>query len=613
MSEPSPDSAGPFAAADAPATLVELLRRRARHQGGRIAYAFLLDGEAEEATLTYAELDRRARAIGSRLQELGAAGERAVLVYPPGLEYVGAFFGCLYAGAVAVPAYPPRPNRPPDRLVSMLADAAPRYVLTTARVLSRMRAYFAEVPALKAPEWLATDELADDLAAAWQPPAVDPGTLAVVQYTSGSTAEPRGVMILHRNLLANLGHIYRRFGHSESSRGVIWLPPYHDMGLIGGILQPLYGGFPVTLMSPVHFLQRPARWLAAISRYRATTSGGPNFAYDLCVRKIPADRRRELDLGSWAVAFNGAEPVRHRTLSEFAEAFAPCGFRREAFYPCYGLAEASLMVSGGPRSAPPVVRRFRAAGLVAHRAEAAGADDSAAETRTLVGCGAALAGEGIAIVDPETGVPCGDGRVGEIWATGPSVGAGYWNRAQESERTFGARLASGEGPYLRTGDLGFLDRGELFVTGRLRDLIIIRGSNYHPQDVELTVEGSHPELRPGSSAAFSVETGGEEHLAIVAEVEPLRRRSSDVEGMIKAIRREVARHHELHVSAVELLRAGSVPKTSSGKVRRHACEAGFRAASLDSVGGWIGPELEAVRSAAGARSATKPQHGRTRE
>ncbi len=611
MSEHAADSAGPFAAGRTPDTLVDLLRQRSRDQGGQPGYTFLLDGEADEATLTYAELDRRARTIGARLQELGAAGQRALLIYPPGLEYVAAIFGCLYAGTVAVPAYPPRPNRPLGRLHSVLRDCRPRYVLTSALVLSRMRAYFPEEPALREPEWLATDELADDLAAAWRPPAIDDRALAVLQYTSGSTAAPRGVMVLHRHLLTNLGHIYRRYGHSELSRGVIWLPPYHDMGLIGGILQPLYGGFPVTLMSPVHFLQRPFRWLDAISRYRGTTSGGPNFAYDLCIRKIPAAKRDGLDLGSWSVAFNGAEPVRPGTLEKFSQAFAPCGFRSRAFYPCYGLAEATLMVSGGRPDAPTVVRRFRAASLAQGRTQEAEADDPA-ESQALVGCGSELDGERIAIVDPETGRRCADDRIGEIWVAGPSVAEGYWNRREDSEGAFGARLADGEGPYLRTGDLGFLDRGELFVTGRLRDLIIIRGSNYHPQDIERTVEGCHPGLRPGGSAAFSVETGGEEHLVIVAEVEPARRAPADPQGAIKAVRRAVARHHDLHVSAVELLRAGGVPKTSSGKVRRHACEEGFRAGQLAAVAEWIGPELAAVREAAEGGSEEDHRQGRTR-
>ena len=594
MGEPTADSAGPFAADSTPATLVDLLRHRARHQGDHRGYTFLLDGEAGEATLTYAELDRRACAIGGCLRELGAAGERALLVYPPGLEYVAAFFGCLYAGTVAVPAYPPRPHRPLGRLLSILADCRPRYVLTTAHVLSRLRAYFAQMPELREPVWQASDELAADRAAGFRPTGADPETLAMLQYTSGSTAEPRGVMIRHRHLLCNLGHIYRGFGHSAASRGVVWLPPYHDMGLIGGILQPLYGGFPVTLMSPVHFLQRPRRWLAAISRGRATTSGGPNFAYDLCVRKIPPEKRRGLDLSSWSVAFNGAEPVRPGTLERFAQAFAPCGFRPRAFYPCYGLAEATLMVSGGRPETPPVVRRFRAESLERGRAEEEAAGDPAAAR--LVGCGTPLAGQRLAIVDPATAEPAPGDGVGEIWVAGPSVGAGYWNRPQETARTFGARLTVGGGPYLRTGDLGFLDRGELFVTGRLRDLIIIRGSNYHPQDIELTVEDSHPGLRPGAAAAFSVERGGEEHLVVAAEIEPSRRLPVDPEGTIQAIRRAVARHHDLHVSAVVLLRPGGLPRTSSGKVRRHACEAGFSNGRLDSLGEWIGPELEAVRS-----------------
>jgi acyl-CoA synthetase (AMP-forming)/AMP-acid ligase II len=594
---------GPFDSFPEPSTLVELARRRALDQPDRLVYTFLVDGESEEATLTHAELDRRARALAARLQELGAQGERALLVYPAGLDYVIAFFGCLYAGVIAVPAYPPRPRRPMDRLQSMAADSGAALALTTSRLFPHLRPQLAEAPDLEALRWLTTDDLPEEAAEDWRPlpeGTADGGSIAFLQYTSGSTAAPRGVMVSHGNLLRNLGHIYRQFGHRPESQGVIWLPPYHDMGLIGGVLQPLYGGFPVTLLSPVHFLQRPARWLQAVSRYGATTSGGPNFAYDLCVAKVSPEVRAGLDLSRWEVAFNGAEAVRPGTIDAFCEAFEPCGFRRSAFYPCYGLAEATLIVTGGRYTDEPVVRGFRKADLERGRA-VAGNGGSDGKEQALVGCGESLPGERLEIVDPDSAQPCGPGQIGEIWAAGPSVGQGYWNRPEESQRVFGARLSgSGEGPYLRTGDLGFVDRGELFVTGRLRDLIIIRGSNHHPQDIELTVERSHPGLRAGCSAAFSVPAGGDERLVIVAEVEPSRNGPPDTEGLIQAISRAVSRQHDLQVDGVQLLKAGSIPKTSSGKVRRQICREGFLAGRLESVGekvaGMIVEAMAAARS-----------------
>ncbi|PYQ61978.1 MAG: hypothetical protein DMF53_14145, partial [Acidobacteria bacterium] len=502
----------------ATSTLIELLRQRADQPAELPGYTFLLDGDETEARMSWAELDLRARGLGAALQRLGAVGERALLLYPPGLDYIAAFFGCLYGGAAAVPAYPPRANRPSPRVRSILEDAAPRVILTT----SALRAKLEDVlPVPAGTEWLTTDDplppalgagdLAE-LAGEWRDPGVGPSTLAFLQYTSGSTAAPKGVMLSHANLLHNLGLIQACFAQTGRERTVLWLPPYHDMGLIGGILEPLYAGYPVTLMSPLAFLQQPVRWLRAISRTRATTSGGPNFAYDLCVHKVSAEQKRELDLSSWSLAFNGAEPVRPETLERFAAAFAPCGFRRAAFFPCYGLAEATLLVSAGRRQEGASVRAFAADEIERHRA--APADDG----RALTACGRAADPRPgyprIAIARPDSSEPCGPGEVGEIWVSAPSVAQGYWRRPEETERTFGARLAGGEGPFLRTGDLGFVADGELFVTGRLKDLIILRGRNHYPQDIELTVERSHPALRPGCGAAFAVEREGEERLVV---------------------------------------------------------------------------------------------------
>ncbi|WP_158616584.1 non-ribosomal peptide synthetase [Corallococcus sp. CA054B] len=549
-----------------PASLIELLRLRSAEAPGHQGYTFLVDGESEEAALTYGEFDRQARAIGAWLQANGARGERALLLFPPGNEYLTAFFGCLYAGVVAVPAYPPdvtRLNRSLPRLEAMVRDARARFVLTTEMIHGMAGMLFEQAPELAGLTWMATDALAPGLEDGWKDPGVTGDALAFLQYTSGSTGSPKGVMLTHRNLLANLALIHRAFGHSRDSRGVIWLPPYHDMGLIGGLLQPLYGGFPVVLMSPIAFLQRPFRWLQAVSRYGATTSGGPNFAYDLCVRKVSAEERATLDLSRWKVAFNGAEPIRPETLERFHEAFAPQGFRREAFYPCYGLAESTLIVTGHALGTAPVT-----------------------DGVNLVGSGRVLEGNTVRLVDARTSRECAPGEEGEIWVAGASVGQGYWERPEESARVFHARV-EGAGPddgrYLRTGDLGVLRGGELFVTGRIKDLIILRGRNLYPQDVESTTVRVHSALRPGCTAAFSVELEGEERLVIVQEVDS-RHAGTDLEALARSIREAVAQSHDAQAHDVVLIQAGSLPKTSSGKVQRYACRQAWLAGELEVLG-----------------------------
>ena len=565
-----------------PANLIELLRWRAYHQPERRAYTFLGTGEAEECSVKYGELDRQVRTIAARLQNMGvASGERALLFYPSGLEYVAAFFGCLYAGVIAVPAYPPRLNRPNFRLRSMVADSQATVALTTAHVASNLEHRFAHAPEMQSLRWLATDD-GEDSAGEWHCPETGADALAFLQYTSGSTAAPKGVMVTHANLLHNLAMIYHGLGHTPDSRMVLWLPPYHDMGLIGGVLQSLYGGFPAALMSPVSFLQRPLGWLQTISRLGADSGGGPNFAYDLCASRVTPEERATLDLSSWEVASCGAEPIRRGTLERFAAAFAPCGFRWEAFYPGYGLAEATLFVSGGSKTAPPVVLSVEGAELERDRVVVASATDKG--VRTLIGCGRSLADQEVVVVDHQSLTRCPSDRVGEIWVSGPSVAQGYWGRTEETEHAFGAYLAdTGEGPFLRTGDLGFLHRGELFVTGRLRDLIIVRGRNHYPQDIEQTVEQSHTALRPGGGAAFAVEAEDGERLVIVQELERRYVRSADPDVMIAAVRRAVVEHHEVEVHAVVLIRPGSLPKTSSGKVQRRATRAAYLEGTLPVV------------------------------
>lgn len=565
-------------------TFADLLAYRAQNQPNRTAYTFLHRGETEVGKLTYQELDRQARAIAARLQSMGAIGERALLLYQPGLEFVAAFMGCMYASVVAVPAYPPRRNQKLTRLQAILDNARAMVVLTTATLLENIERRFAEDPKLATMQWLTTDNIPNELASDWQKPTISSNTIAFLQYTSGSTGTPKGVMVSHGNLLHNSALIHQCFEHTPDSRGVIWLPPYHDMGLIGGVLQPLYGGFPVALMSPVDFLQQPLRWLQAISRYRGTTSGGPNFAYELACSKITPEQKASLDLSSWEVAFTGAEPVRAETLERFAATFEPCGFRREAFYPCYGMAETTLIVSGGLKAATPIVQQVEGAALEQNRVIAARGEEG---TRKLVGCGKSLVDGKIAIVDPKTSTLLPDNQVGEIWVASPSVAQGYWERPEETEATFNAYLAdTGEGPFLRTGDLGFLQEGELFIAGRIKDAIIIRGQNHYPQDIELTVEKCHPALRPNCGAAFAVEVNGSERLVIVQEVKRSYLRKLNVKEVVESIRRAVTAEHNLQVYATVLVKTESIPKTSSGKIQRHACRAGFLAGTLNVVEDW---------------------------
>jgi len=582
-----------------PSNLVDLLRHRVRHQGDQIAFTWLVDGEQEEIRLTYRELDRQARAIAAWLESNDLVGQRALLCYPPGLEFISAFFGCLYAQVVAVPVYPPRRSQLLSRLAVIACDAGAKAALTTQGVSRRIQPLVEQTPALRELAWLVSCSVPEGMEDCWEPQPVRGDTLAFLQYTSGSTGQPKGVMLSHANLMHNSALISCCFGQTRSGLGVFWLPAYHDMGLIGGILQPLFVGWPNVMMAPAAFLQRPYRWLAAISRYGATTSSGPGFAYDLCVRRITPQERETLDLSRWTVAFNGAEPVRAETLERFIEAFAPCGFRPETFYPCYGLAEATLIVSGGHATKAPTICAFDSAALARGEVAQAPPDDPAA--RKLVGCGQALPDVKIAIVDPETMAPAPDGRIGEIWTASPSVAQGYWEQPEATQATFGARLApSGEGPFLRTGDLGFLAEGELFITGRIKDLLIVNGLNHYPQDIELAVERSHPQLRPHCSAAFALPGDEREELVVLCEVG--RRAAGELEEIFPAIRRSVAEEHGLSVHAIVLLKAGSIPKTSSGKIQRTACREAYLEDTLVEVGRW-------TRSGEDSRKILPPGNG----
>ncbi|MEH2072599.1 MAG: amino acid adenylation domain-containing protein [Nostoc sp.] len=560
------------------ATIVDILRDRSLKMPHTQAFTFLEDGETIELTLTYQELDRRSRAVGAQLQALGLSGERAILLYPPGLDYLIAFFGCLYAGVVAVPAYPPRNQRNTPRIQAITIDAQASIALTTTAMLPALQSIV--IPQTKQGNfrWLTTDNIAQGLEDSWKQSAINGDTLAFLQYTSGSTGTPKGVMLTHGNLLHNAAVTYQMMEHSPNSKFVSWLPVYHDMGLIGGILQPLYGGFGCILMSPAAFLQRPYRWLQAISRYKGTTSGGPNFAYQQCIQRITSQQKETLDLSSWSVAFNGAEPVRQETLEQFATTFAECGFRPEAFYPCYGMAEATLIVSGGSKTALAQVKTVEKSALSHNQIVEATTHQ---DIQSFVSCGKAIPQQEIVIVNPEL-TRCSSDEVGEIWVSGPCVGQGYWNRTEETKETFHAYLKdTGEGPFLRTGDLGFLHNRELFITGRVKDLIIIRGRNIYPQDIELSAQRSHSSLRSGANAAFTVEVNNEERLVLVQELE--FRAKPNLAEVARAIRQAITEEHEVQIYAVVLIKPGTIPKTSSGKIQRRATRTQFQNDELNIV------------------------------
>ncbi|MCB0167207.1 MAG: AMP-binding protein [Anaerolineae bacterium] len=561
-------------------TLIDLLRYQVEQQPDQTAYIFLKDGESEEGCLTYQTLEYRARTIAAYLQATGQPGDRVLLLYQPGLEYITAFFACLYAGMIAVPTYPPHPKRPMLRLKAIVNNAQPKFYLTNQALGPKLITRFDQEPQLATLSGIFTDTLNEAQADLWQAPTITPETLAFLQYTSGSTGAPRGVKISHSNLLYNQRMIATAFGHTDETIFVGWLPLFHDMGLVGNVLQPMYMGIPCILMPPTAFLRKPIRWLQAISRYRATTSGAPNFAYDLCVQKIKPEQRTELDLRSWQVAFNGAEPVRASTLDRFAQAFEPSGFRREALYPCYGLAEATLFVSGGLAKAQPETYSVDKTALAQNQVVAKTGETA----HTLVSSGQSWLDQHIVIANPETRTPCQPDQLGEIWIAGPNVAQGYWQRPEPTQETFEAYLAdTGEGPFLRTGDLGFIKDGQLFVTGRLKDVIIIRGQNHYPQDIELTVEESHPSLQAGGGAVFTIEEAGEERLVIVHEVTRTHLRQFDATQLFDHIRRAVSEAHELQVYAIALLKPATISKTSSGKIQRYACREKFLNDQLETL------------------------------
>lgn len=546
-----------------------MLRQRAFHTPDALAFCFLTDGEAEQLSYTYADLMRAAARIANHLVQAGASGERVLLLLESGLDYVASFLGTLMAGAVAIPSFPPLGTRPAARLRGILSDARPQFVLTHSHLLSANRRH----------EWwpegraalIYVDTIDDVIGAAT--PGVTPSHLAMLQYTSGSSGNPKGVMVTHGNILANCEAIYRWLGPDQQRRGCIWLPPYHDMGLLGGVIQPLYAGFPLVFMSPMHFVQRPARWLQAMSKHRLTITGAPNFAYDYCVEQIGDSEMAGIDLSCWSEAFCGSEPISRATLERFAERFARWGFRREAHSACYGMAEATLLISGKRAHSAPRFAGFARKALREDSLASAQHGDARAQ---VVSCGEVAHGLEVRIVDPDTRVQCAGQVIGEIWVRGTSVADGYFEKPEATQATFKARLASGERHYMRTGDLGFLHAGELFVVGRIKDTIIIRGRNLYPQDLETCAEQAHPLLRTNGAAAFSCFGDAEEELVLVLEIDRrYRHQAIPLEDIRQNVVARLVREYDVAPTHLHVGPYGTIPRTTSGKVQRQACKEAF--------------------------------------
>lgn len=571
-------------------TLVDLLRTCAQSSPDFVSHTFLEDGELDERILTYALLDEQARAVAVGLKEISEPGDRALLLYAPGIDYIIGLFGCMYAGLVPVPAYPPDPsrlNRTVPRLLRLIQDCGAAVAMTTSAMLELAEAFISEQENAPKLHWFASDAVDISSAAQWMRPNINSETLALIQYTSGSTSDPKGVMLSHQNVIDNcLATQTRWLPLGPIATGVVWTPPYHDMGLISGVIAPLFRReeltLPTVLMSPLAFLSRPMRWLEAMSRHKAVATAGPNFAYELCARKATEEEIAALDLSTVRYAVSGAEAIRPTTIRNFNERFAAAGWNPTAFGPSYGMAEATLVVSMSIPNAGMVTFPIVKEELKENRFETDVSGVAPEDIVELVGCGPAHTGFEITIVDPNTLQRSAGNEVGEIWVNGPGVANGYWEKPELSEQTFRATIdGEPDQHWLRTGDLGVIHDGQLIVTGRRKDLIIVRGNNFYPQDIELTVENAHPSLRAGCGAAFSIEENGEERLAVVQEID--MREHPDAEGVVERIRQAVLRDHEIPAWSVTLIQPRTIFKTSSGKIQRSATRSALLLGELDVV------------------------------
>ncbi|HHP7231156.1 MAG TPA: fatty acyl-AMP ligase [Xenococcaceae cyanobacterium] len=568
-----------------PTTLVDLLQQRAKNFPQKLAYRWLDYRKNETKTLTYGDLAQQAIAIATHLKALTKVGSRVILIYSynSGLEFIAGFWGCLAAEMIAVPTHPPQNRSALRDLQGRLINSEAQVILTTKQLIGKI-AKRLDSSLAKTLIWVATDQLELPLERQHWAGTIKPDTIAFLQYTSGSTGVPKGVKITHECLMFNQKILKQAFAGNEKSVGVGWLPLYHDMGLIGNVLHSLYLGIPCVLMSPIDFIQQPIRWLEAITRYQGTISGGPNFAYDLLCKKVTPAQKANLDLSSWELAFSGAEPIRSETLAQFASYFADCGFRSNAFYPCYGMAEATLLVTGGSKTQPPIVKHLDKSAL--KKKQVIMANTASEATISVVSCGQTWLDTTALIVDPETLTLCPTGSIGEIWLAGKSIAKGYWHQPEATTQTFEAVLPNTAQKFLRTGDLGFIDEGELYLTGRLKDVLMLWGFSHYPQHIETTVEQAHPGIASNCSAAFTITIEGIEKLAIAAEVKRSYRKYLDLNDVVETLRWQVFAEHFADLYAISLLAPGSLPKTSSGKVRRSFCQQQFLAGELKTLAQW---------------------------
>lgn len=553
-------------------SIIDVLKLRSIEQADKIAYRFLVDGEDLEETITYSDLDRKAQILAATIQTHCEKGDRAILLYSPGLDFIIAYFACLYAGIIAIPFPPPHHARllkTIDPTINIIRDAKPKILLSNSKLINSIKQQLRSNNDFSLLHMISTDTLEKDAHKAIQPvTGINRSDVAFLQYTSGSTSSPKGVMVSYDNLLNNLEYTERRMCTSENSSGVFWLPFYHDMGLIGGILQPLYSGFTSTLIPHLLFLQKPLRWLKAMTKYKATVTAAPNFAYDLCNEKINEANNTELDLSQLKTALNGAEPVNPSTIINFFNSFKACGFKLDAFVPCYGLAESTLMVSGGPIEEEPIIKHLDKTEFQNNKLQFS--DTSSDNTISVVSCGEICDGQTIKIVNPSNLNECTSDCIGEIWINGPSVTVGYWNNQDATEETFRAKLENDSLNYLRTGDLGFISDGQLFITGRIKNMIIIDGKNYYPHDIQRVVENAHYAINPSGSAVFAIDDSKSEQIVVLAEFQ--HKLVNDVKELEDSIRSAVSESLSLDLFDVRFVIPGSIPRTTSGKIKHHACK-----------------------------------------
>lgn len=580
--------------------LVSVLQQNAEKYPEKIVYIFLEDGENEKEKISCSEIVERSKSIAAYLQKSGEKGDRVLLLFPTGIAFILSLYGCFFAGMIGVPAYPPKRNKPNERFTAILQNAEPSIILTTFNIREDLQTNFTKIGLVGGEKILAFEDVLPKMAEDWVDPEIIGESIALVQYTSGSTGNPNGVMVSHANIIHNSECIRRSFGFDKSLVGVNWLPNFHDMGLIGCLIQPAYLAATNVIIPPLKFLQNPLNWFKNMTKYRATNAGGPNFAYEYCANKIDSSEIKNIDLSSVSTMFCGSEPIRKETLDTFSDKFKSASFKEKQFYPCYGLAESVLIVTGGDNKEAPNYLSVDSKSLEENKVILSTNKD---ESRIITACGYPWLGMCVLIVNPETSTPSPVGEIGEIWVKGPSVAKGYWNDKQNTEKTFNAFISGTEdGPYLRTGDFGFIYEGQLYVSGRMKDLIIIRGSNFYPNDIEHSAENSNPALRQNACAAFSTDIDGEEKLLIVMEVERTHMCEMNEEQVFEDIREAVFAGHGIQPHAITLIRTGSILKTSSGKIQRFALRKAWLRQELNEVASWVmKPEKEKADSLIGYR------------